>query len=59
MLAPVRAAKPDVTWSGQEQAWQARKKPDGLEAIDHADQELADLGWTRNYGSKGSEGPDR
>ena len=47
ILAPVRDQKPAVSWNAKEKAWQARKTPDGLEAIDGADQKLAELGRKR------------
>jgi hypothetical protein len=46
-LAPVREEKPHVSWTGKEKSWQARKTPEGLEAIDSADQKLAELGRKR------------
>jgi hypothetical protein len=36
-----------VSYAGKEKAWQARKTADGLEAIDSADQKLAELGRKR------------
>ncbi|MCI0459141.1 MAG: hypothetical protein L0Z62_19465 [Gemmataceae bacterium] len=50
MLAPVRAKKADVSW--RDRAWQARKTPEGFDALDMADQELADLGRLRTGGSR-------
>lgn len=47
ILATVREAKPDVSWSSREKAWQARKTPEGLEALDSADQKLAEVGRRR------------
>lgn len=44
ILAPVRQKKPAVAWAAKEKAWQARKNAEGLEAIDSADQELAEIG---------------
>jgi hypothetical protein len=46
-LAPVRGKKPAVGWNPKEKSWQARKNQEGLEAIDFADQELAELGRKR------------
>ena len=40
-------AKAETLWSAKKRAWQARKTPEGLEAIDSADQELADIGRNR------------
>lgn len=50
MLAPVREQKPAVSWSAREKAWQARKNPDDLEALDSADQKLAEIGRKRTGG---------
>jgi hypothetical protein len=50
MLGPVRNEKPMVSYTTKAKAWQARKTPDGFEALDRADQELADLGRTRTGG---------
>lgn len=47
ILAPVRGKKPHVAWSSREKAWQAAKTPEGLQAIDSADQELAEIGRRR------------
>jgi hypothetical protein len=49
MLAPVREKKPDVRW--RDRAWQARKVPEGFNALDDADQELAEIGRKRTGGS--------
>jgi hypothetical protein len=49
-LAAVRDQKPEVAWTAKETAWQARKTVDGLEAIDSADQKLAELGRKRTGG---------
>lgn len=45
-LAPVRADN-EISWANREQAWQARRDPLGLEAIDGADQKLRDLSRKR------------
>ena len=51
-LAPVRDKKPAVSWAPKEKAWQARKDQEGLEAIDLADQQLAELGRKRTGGQE-------
>jgi hypothetical protein len=50
MLAPVREQRPAVSWSSKDKAWQARKNADGFEALDSADQKLAELGRKRTGG---------
>jgi hypothetical protein len=50
LLAPVREGKPEVRWASKEKAWQSRKTPEGLEAIDSADQKLAEIGRKRRDG---------
>lgn len=55
LLAPVREQKPEVGWSGKERSWQARNTPEGREAIDTADQKLAEIGRKRRDGG----GPQR
>jgi hypothetical protein len=52
LLAPVREQKPAVGWASREHAWQARKNPEGLEAIDSADQELREIGRKRTQGQE-------
>jgi hypothetical protein len=47
LLEPVRKQKPNISWASQEKSWKARKNPDGLEAIDSADQELREIGRNR------------
>ena len=47
LLGPVRQEKPAVSYAAKEKAWQARKTPDGLEALDTADQKLAEIGRKR------------
>ncbi len=47
LLEPVRAQKPVVSWANKEKAWQARRNADGYEALDGADQQLADIGRKR------------
>lgn len=49
-LAAVREQKPEVSWSARDKAWQARKTPEGLQALDAADQKLAELGRKRTGG---------
>jgi len=40
----VREQKPEVRWASKEKSWQARKTKEGLEAIDSADEKLAEIG---------------
>ena len=43
--------KPTVSWASKEKAWRARKTPEGLEALDSADQKLREIGSKRTGGS--------
>ena len=52
VLVPVREKKPEVSWSAKEKAWQSRKTPESLEALDYADQELAEIGRKRTGGQE-------
>ncbi len=47
LLAPVREQKPEVRWASRDKAWQARKTAEGNEALDSADQKLAEIGRKR------------
>jgi hypothetical protein len=47
LLAPVRVEKPMLSYAAREKAWQGRKTPDALDALDRADQELRDIGRKR------------
>jgi hypothetical protein len=49
LLAPVRGKQPDVQWANRAKAWQART-PEGVEALDAADDELAAIGRKRSEG---------
>jgi hypothetical protein len=49
LLATVRGKKPDVKYQAREQSWQARTQK-GVDAIDDADAELADIGRRRSQG---------
>ena len=50
LLAPVRDEKPMVRFSPREKAWGENKTPDTLEALDRADQTLAEIGRKRARG---------
>jgi hypothetical protein len=50
LLAPVRDEKPMVRFSPREKAWGENKTPDTLEALDRADQTLAEIGRKRKGG---------
>jgi hypothetical protein len=47
MLEPVRKRKPAIKWDAPAKGWQARVNEEGLEAIDSADQELAETARKR------------
>jgi hypothetical protein len=50
ILVPVRGKKPHQSWSSREKAWQAAKTLEGLQSINEADQELAEIGRRRTGG---------
>ena len=50
LLASVRDEKPMVRFSPREKAWGENKTPDTLEALDRADQTLAEIGRKRARG---------
>jgi hypothetical protein len=47
LLETVRKETPMVRYAAKERAWQGRKEPDALEALDRADQALRDIGRKR------------
>jgi hypothetical protein len=51
LLAPVRGQQPDVGWDNREKAWRART-PKGVEILDEADDQLADIGRRRRDSSQ-------
>jgi hypothetical protein len=49
LLAPVRGHQPHVKWADREKAWQAQTAA-GADALDDADQQLAEIGRQRTGG---------